>query len=193
MVGKSFITVSKHHSQQAPNKKPGAHTQTTAITPFIHFIQNELSAPIDIMLEVKDKNRSAEKIQVYLNQDTLAAERLWARYKYDVMAKSLTIYQAIRELLKDKENTDFEAFITYLETAESLPEDIGNEINAGQHIWGYFKAQATDRERNKFKRNQVCLQEQEISVAQFRRYLKQLLQKYPNSYLTNSIYFNPSK
>ena len=182
-----------HYSQQAPNKKPGAHTQTTAITPFIHFIQNELSAPIDIMLEVKDKNRSAEKIQVYLNQDTLAAERLWARYKYDVMAKSLTIYQAIRELLKDKENTDFEAFITYLETAESLPEDIGNEINAGQHIWGYFKAQATDRERNKFKRNQVCLQEQEISVAQFRRYLKQLLQKYPNSYLTNSIYFNPSK
>src|SRR5699024_12765424 len=90
------------------------------------FIQNELSGPIDIMLEVKDKNRSAEKIQLYLDQDIGAAEKLWARYKYDVMAKSLNIYHAIRNLLKDKEHTDFEAFIQYLETAENLPEDIGD-------------------------------------------------------------------
>src|SRR5699024_10761458 len=88
-----------HYSQQALCKKPGAHTKTTALNPFIHFIQNELSGPIDIMLEVKDKNRSAEKIQLYLDQDIGAAEKLWARYKYAVMAKSLNIYQAIRELL----------------------------------------------------------------------------------------------
>ena len=182
-----------HYSQQALGKKPGAHTRTTALDPFIHFIQNELSGPIDIMLEVKDKNRSAEKIQLYLDQDIGAAEKLWARYKYAVMAKSLNIYQAIRELLKDKENTDFEAFIHYLETAENLPEDIGNEINAGQHIWGYFKKQATDTERGKFKRNQERLQNQEISITQFRRYLKQLLKKYPNPYLTDSIYFKPFK
>src|SRR5699024_12324294 len=99
---------------------------------------------------------------------------------YAVMGKALNIYQAIRELLKDKENTDFEAFIHYLETAENLPEDIGHEINAGQHIWGYFKKQATDTERGKFKRNQERLQNQEISITQFRRYLKQLLKKYQN-------------
>src|SRR5699024_1361910 len=169
--------------------KPGAHTKTTALNPFIHFIQNELSGPIDIMLEVKDKNRSAEKIQLYLDQDIGAAERLWARYKYAVMAKSLNIYQAIRELLKDKENTDFEAFIHYLETAENLPEHMGNEINPGQHIWRYFKKQATNTERGKNKRNQERIQNQEISSTQFRRYLKQLLKKYPDPYLVDSIYF----
>lgn len=182
-----------HYSQQAMNKKPGAHTRTTAVHPFIGFIQENINDPIDIMLEVKDKNRSAEKIQVYLNQDIQAAEKLWARYKYAVMAKSLRIYQNIRELLKDKTHTDFETFIYLLETAEKLPDDIGNELNTGQHIWGYFKHQATDKERNKFKRTQVALQNQEISVIQFRRYLKLLLRKYPNQYLANSIYFKPFK
>ncbi|MGH2117966.1 DUF1722 domain-containing protein, partial [Aerococcus sp. L_32] len=44
-----------------------------------------------------------------------------------------------------------------------------------------------------FKRNQEKLQNQEISITQFRRYLKQLLKKYPNPYLTDSIYFKPFK
>ncbi|MGH2117990.1 DUF1722 domain-containing protein, partial [Aerococcus sp. L_32] len=45
----------------------------------------------------------------------------------------------------------------------------------------------------KFKRNQERLQNQEISIIQFRRYLNQLLKKYPNPYLADSIYFRPFK
>ncbi|MGX7385629.1 DUF1722 domain-containing protein [Aerococcus urinaeequi] len=52
-----------------------------------------------------------------------------------------------------------------------------------------LKKQATDTERGKFKRIQERLQNQEISITQFRRYLKQLLKKYPDPYLVDSIYF----
>jgi len=36
------------------------------------------------MLEGKDKNRSAEKLQLYLNQDFDIAEKLWQKYDYAV-------------------------------------------------------------------------------------------------------------
>jgi len=46
-----------HYSQQAPGKKASAHSETIAIRPFIGFLEQlPPDQPIDIMLEVKDKN-----------------------------------------------------------------------------------------------------------------------------------------
>ncbi|WP_171031372.1 hypothetical protein [Ruoffia tabacinasalis] len=46
-----------HYSQQAPGKKAGAHFETIANQPFIKFLEQlPPDQPIDIMLEVKDKN-----------------------------------------------------------------------------------------------------------------------------------------
>lgn len=73
------------YSQQSLTKtKPGAHFETIALTPFIDFIEGLTGQNIDIMLEVKDKNRSAEKLQLYLNQDFDIAEKLWQKYDYAV-------------------------------------------------------------------------------------------------------------
>ena len=52
-----------HYSQQAPGKRPGAHTDTIQLVTFLQFYNNWMTTTIDIMLEVKDKNLSAIKCQ----------------------------------------------------------------------------------------------------------------------------------
>lgn len=179
-----------HYSQQAPGKKAGAHSETIAIRPFIGFLE-QLAAnqSIDIMLEVKDKNRSAEKIQIYLDQDIVAAEKLWAKRKYAVLAKSASIYQKIRNVLKNKQDTDYVLFIELLEKAESMLEDKGSEVNAAQHIWGYFRQQATYKEEANYQKILAQYQAGEVTVRQLRQFFKRLLKKYPNDYLQASLYF----
>ena len=180
-----------HYSQQAPVKKAGAHSQTIAIQPFIAFLKQLPDMyPLDIMLEVKDKNRSAEKIQVYLDQDVAAAEKLWAKRKYSVLAKSAGIYQKIRDVLKDKQHVDFLLFIQLLEEAEVTSENVGAEVNAAQHIWGYFNKQATSKETATYQKNIARYQANEITSRQLRQFFKRLLKKYPNDYLEKSLYFN---
>lgn len=180
-----------HYSQQAPGKKAGAHSETIAIRSFIGFLEQlPPDQPIDIMLEVKDKNRSAEKIQIYLDQDIVATEKLWAKRKYAVLAKSASIYQKIRNVLKNKEDTDFILFIELLEQAESVPEDKGAEVNAAQHIWGYFNKQATSKETATYQKNIARYQANEITSRQLRQFFKRLLKKYPNDYLEKNLYFN---
>ncbi len=51
-----------HYSQPAGNKNPGAHSETIEISEFKKFIKNLSNLEIDIMLEVKDKNISVEKL-----------------------------------------------------------------------------------------------------------------------------------
>ncbi|XJS11027.1 UV DNA damage repair endonuclease UvsE [Aerococcaceae bacterium WGS1372] len=180
-----------HYSQQAAGKKAGAHSETIAIRPFIGFLEQlPANQPIDIMLEVKDKNRSAEKIQIYLDQDIVAAEKLWAKRKYAVLAKSASIYQKIRNVLKIKQDTDFVLLIELLEKTESMLEDKGAEVNAAQHIWGYFKKQATHKEEVNYQKVLAQYQAGEITVRQLRQFFKRLLKKYPNDYLQASLYFN---
>jgi len=50
-----------HYSQQARDKKPGAHSDTIDIQEFMDFYNSLSSRDLDIMLEVKDKNISAIK------------------------------------------------------------------------------------------------------------------------------------
>ena len=52
-----------HYSQQAPGKRPGAHTDTIQLDTFLTFHKQLEDQQIDIMLEVKDKNLSAVKCQ----------------------------------------------------------------------------------------------------------------------------------
>jgi len=48
-----------HYSQQDPKKKVSSHSESIEITDFIAFYEQLASFPPDVMLEVKDKNRSA--------------------------------------------------------------------------------------------------------------------------------------
>ena len=50
-----------HYSQQAHDKRPGSHSETIKLPPFLKFFKTLPSHTLDIMLEVKDKNISALK------------------------------------------------------------------------------------------------------------------------------------
>ena len=92
-------------------------------------------------------------------------EELWAKNKYYVLSKSHKVYLEIREYLKESK------------------KDFSNAI---LHLWGYFKKQATEMEKQGLfnileeymggKNNQRSLIE----------YIKILLKKYPNKYLQES-------
>ena len=179
-----------HYSQQNPGKKPGAHSDSIRINHFIEFYEALEREDLDIMLEVKDKNRSAEKIRMVLNKDIRLAEIIWARSKYSVLAKSQPIYQEIRRLLKAKEQSDFLQVARLLEKAQALPQSNGDAINAAEHVWGYFKDRVTVQERETFLKMIHAMQTGEATDLQIRQLLRKMLRKYPHSYLEQSYYFD---
>lgn len=178
-----------HYSEQAPGKRTGAHSDSVSIDSFLQFIAT-LPEPIDIMLEVKDKNRSAEKIRMVLEGDIRLAEKIWARSKYSVLAKSQPIYQTIRRLLKEKGGSDFLQIARLLEEAASLPSSTGDAVNAAEHVWGYFKDKVTEKERSDFLAKIAQMHEGTLTDYQIRQFLRKMLKKYPHDYLNESYYFN---
>ena len=179
-----------HYSQQNPQKMCGAHTDTIAIDPFLDYC-HRLSEPLpDMMLEVKDKNRSAMKCILCAspaNQHLLETE--WGRYKYSVLERSPADYQALRTLLKDKGGNNAIPFYQTVERALALPEDIGRAVNALEHVWGYCSALATPAETKRYHTLLDGYLRGITALSQVKRLLYRLSQKYQQDYLLGSYYF----
>lgn len=178
-----------HYSQQDPQKRPGAHSPTIAIEPFLSFFQD--LPDVDIMLEVKDKNLSALKcINCVSNQGIASLEAEWARYKYSVLEHDLAAYQALRKLLKDK--TAYPAVEMYqlIEAALAKEVSVGSAVNAAQHVWGYFKNEATPSEKRRWAVVLNNYAEGTGSLKSVKNTLQKLADKYNESYLTYSYYFS---
>ena len=180
-----------HYSQQAPGKRPGAHTDTINLETFLTFHEQLEDKLIDIMLEVKDKNLSAIKCQ---NATTTAPksvllEKEWGCYKYAVLERSPAVYQTIRTLLKDKEAYPVQEFYRLIETAFAEEPHPGYVENAAAHVWGYFKKHATEAERKQYEKNLVNYRNGNGTRATLKRYLFRLVKKYESKYLLQSLYF----
>lgn len=179
-----------HYSQQHPTKTRGAHSDTIAIDPFLDYCHGLGDDAPDIMLEVKDKNRSAVKCVLCTsspNQHLLETE--WGRYKYSVLERSPNDYQAIRELLKDKSGDHALAFYQTVERALALPEDKGRAVNALEHVWGYCSDVATPAEAKRYQALRDDYQRGSAPLEQVKRLLYRLSLKYEQDYLLNSYYF----
>lgn len=178
-----------HYSQQDSQKRLGAHSPTIAVEPFLKFYE---SLPdVDIMLEVKDKNLSAIKcINCTSNQGISSLEAEWARYKYSVLEHDLAAYQTIRKLLKDK--SVYPALEMYRLIEGALAEEIsvGSAINAAQHVWGYFKNEATPSEKRRWSAALQNYSEGQGSLKAVKNVLQKLAEKYDETYLRNSYYFS---
>ena len=178
-----------HYSQQDSSKRPGAHSPTIAIKPFLAFYKD--LPDVDIMLEVKDKNLSALKcINCVSNQGIASLEAEWARYKYSVLEHDLAAYQALRKLLKDK--TAYPAVEMYqlIEAALAKEVSIGSTVNAAQHVWGYFKNEATPAEKRRWSVVLSNYSEGTGSLKSVKNTLQKLATTYDESYLTYSYYFS---
>ncbi|MCI3028810.1 UV DNA damage repair endonuclease UvsE [Desemzia sp. C1] len=181
-----------HYSQQDPGKRDGAHTKTIYLDTFMEFYRKLEDPTIDIMLEVKDKNISTVKCinATQPERGIGALEKEWARYKYSILERSQPIYQQIRSLLKDKEGYPVEKFYQLIEEALEEEIDKGDAINAAQHVWGYFRDQAELKDVTAFKRNLKKFEEDTATLATLKRQLKRFTDKYDQTYLKHSLYFD---
>ena len=112
-------------------------------------------------------------------------EELWAKNKYYVLSKSHKAYLEIREYLKEKE-VDIVFINEKIQEVKDLKESKTDFSNAILHIWGYFKKEASEIEKQGLfnileeymqgKKNQKSVIE----------YINSLLKIYPNKYLQES-------
>lgn len=182
-----------HYSQQATNKRIGAHTETINAEQFLKFYLPLEDLSFDIMLEVKDKNRSAIKINLLFDNDIKVAEKEWSRYKYLVLGKSASNYLKIREILKNKSQFKADEFYRIIDDSLLMEENVPSEVNALQHVYGYFKKMASKKEKEVFLSNLMKYQESKITLNKVKKQLRTLALKYEINYLINSYYFSSSE
>lgn len=180
-----------HYSQQNPSKKSGAHADSIGINSFLKFYNEVGRKDLDIMLEVKDKNISAIKC-INCTQPDLKGNRLeieWARYKYKILENSQESYLGIRKIFREKHNHSALLFYNLIEEALMINPNTGSSINAAQHVWGYFKNQANEKEKNAFISYIEKMENNEKSRAVVKRFLQRMAIKYERDYLMDSYYF----
>ncbi len=179
-----------HYSQQDVSKQIGAHSKTINPEKFLTWFKTINSENIDIMLEVKDKNISAIKISDCLNSELRISklENSWAKYKHSVLEYNPQTYFLIRELLKDKENIQPLVFYEMIDNALESKTSINNQLNALNHVWGYFKANTIEKQRYLLKLEK--LMKGRLSIKTVKNYLYELALKFENDYLLESYYFS---
>ena len=114
-------------------------------------------------------------------------EELWAKNKYYVLSKSHKEYLNIREYLKEKE-VDIAYLQEKIQSAKDLKESKKDFNNAILHVWGYFKKEASEREKQGLFALLEEYREGKNSQEAVIRYLNALLKRYPNEYLQKSTF-----
>ena len=112
-------------------------------------------------------------------------EELWAKNKYYVLSKSQKVYLEIREYLKEKD-VDILFLNEKIQRAKDIEESKKDFNNAILHVWGYFKKEATEIEKQglyKLLQEYMRGKNNQKSVIE---YINILLKKYPNEYLQKS-------
>ena len=112
-------------------------------------------------------------------------EDVWAKNKYYVLSKSHKAYLEIREYLKEKE-ADILSMHEKIQKVRDVKESKKDFSNAILHVWGYFKKEASEIEKqglfNILEEYMQGKNNQESVIE----YINTLLKKYPNKYLQES-------
>ena len=112
------------------------------------------------------------------NNQRALCQQLWAENKYLVLSHSSNILkQEVVELSQVQEMID---------RACQIPEHRGQVCNAFQHIWGYFKKQASLDERKDYMLLLDRYRFGQASKEDLISRTRDLLERYPNAYLQDS-------
>ena len=120
-------------------------------------------------------------------------EQEWAKYKYWVMGKSHQAYKAIRLMFKNNEIVDPQAFYKIIDDLKDQPLSVKNEINALEHVWGYFKKSASKSEKEHFFCELERFRQGLLSLSEVKAILYELAKQNQQDYLLSSYYFNDLK
>ena len=112
-------------------------------------------------------------------------QQLWARNKYLVLSHSSNIYNEIRQYLKN-EKVELSQVQEMIDRACQIPEHRGQVCNAFQHIWGYFKKQASLDERRDYMLLLDRYHSGQATKEELIAKMRDLLEHYPNAYLQDS-------
>ena len=112
-------------------------------------------------------------------------EMLWAKNKYYVLSKSHKAYLEIREYLKAKE-VDILFLKERIQTVRDLEESKKDFNNAILHVWGYFKKDASEVEKQGLFTILEKYMVGKMNQNSVIEYIKVLLKKYQNKYLQES-------
>ena len=180
-----------HYSQQDTAKQAGSHAQSIRIDEFMSYYNSVQREDLDIMLEVKDKNLSAVKcINCTAKGKRIKSLELeWSKYKYNILESAPANYLEIRKLLKNKNDYPSIPFYHLIEDALQQECTIGNSVNAAQHVWGYFKESATEKEKNQFLKSIEKFEQGKTSIRAIKNILWKMTVQYQQLYLMNSYYF----
>ena len=114
-------------------------------------------------------------------------EELWAKNKYYVLSKSHKAYLNIREYLKEKE-VDIAYLQEKIQSAKDIEESKKDFHNAILLVWGYFKKEASETEKQGLFAILEEYREGKNSQEAVIQYLNALLKRYPNKYLQESTF-----
>ena len=109
-------------------------------------------------------------------------EELWAKNKYYVLSKSHKAYLDIREYLKEKE-VDILFLHEKIQKVRDIKESKKDFSNAILHVWGYFKKEASEVEKQGLFNILEEYMEGKNNQQSVIEYINTLLKKYPNKYL----------
>jgi len=112
-------------------------------------------------------------------------EELWAKNKYYVLSKSHKAYLDIREYLKEKE-VDILSLHEKIQKVRDIKESKKDFNNAILHVWGYFKKEASEVEKQGLFNILEEYMEGKNNQESVIEYINTLLKKYPNKYLQES-------
>nr|WP_300001590.1 UV DNA damage repair endonuclease UvsE [Tissierella sp.] len=179
-----------HYSQSAPGKRLGSHSKTIDLEIFNRYLKG--ITDVDIMLEVKDKNISAVKVNNLIDarKDIKHLEDEWSRYKYNILEHDQKAYQEIRSLLKDKTAYPVIEFYRLIDGALEKEPSQGSMINSASHVWGYFKDLASEKEKNKYESYINSFMRGSYSINAVKGLLLKYAAKYRINYLLESYYFH---
>ena len=119
------------------------------------------------------------------NNQRALCQQLWARNKSLVLSHSSNIYNEIRQYLKNEE-VEVSHVQELIDHACQIPEHRGQVCNAFQHIWGYFKKQASLNERQDYMLLLDRYRFGQASKEDLITKTRDLLDRYPNTYLQHS-------
>ena len=112
-------------------------------------------------------------------------EDVWAKNKYYVLSKSHKAYLEIREYLKEKE-VDILSLHEKIQKVRDIKESKKDFSNAILHVWGYFKKEASEVEKQGLFNILEEYMEGKNNQESVIEYINALLKKYPNKYLQES-------
>lgn len=113
----------------------------------------------------------------------MSMEQLWASRKYHVMFHSQKHYNKIRQMMRD--GCTSEALVQTIDDALAQAPTTGSQLNAIQHMWGYFKKYATPAEKDAYN---AFIAKQDITALL--HHLRTLAIRYNVRYLQQSTVLN---